>query len=279
MRRTIVISILSVIAGVAALAATTSASTPRHDAIGPTSHPQIHWASPKLHRPQMSDAAAAALVTPEPEVRPGNIPYNLYVPTKRQLRAFYTAKDHAHHTPIWNNPLNRYVTGQSHLTNPTTDMLIQWAAHKWGIPEDTLRAVAQQETWWAQDEPGDIEKIPASWWPKYPSQAHITGTHKRVYESMGIMQIRWRPNGTAGVGTEPLRWQSTAFNIDYASAMLRYYFDGYCNKCGRGYKRGQAWASIGAYNQPTPWGNSKAKAYIGRIKLRLSVKLWLSPWF
>jgi hypothetical protein len=60
--------------------------------------------------------------------------------------------------------------------------------------------------------------------------------------------------------------------------MLRFYYDGFC-KCGRGYKRGQAWQSIGAYNQPLPWNNAKAQQYVGRIKLRLRDHLWTSPWF
>ena len=249
-------------------------STARHAPLTPTLHPQLHWA-PVRHKP-LSDARAAALVTPEPEVRPANAPYNDYVPSRAQLRKFLTARDRTGRNPTRRNPWYRYVDGRDGMAHPSTDMLIQWAAHKWGIPEDTMRAVAQQETWWNQNDPGDPENVPARWVPQYPAQVRINRT--RVFESMGIMQIRWKPNQSAGTGSEPLRWRSTAFNLDYAGATVRFYFDGYC-RCGRGYKAGDAWASIGGYNQPLPWNSKKAQAYIGRIKLRLRIRLWTSPWF
>ena len=32
------------------------------------------------------------------------------------------------------NPYLQYVDGRDGMTDPSTDDLIQWAAHKWGIP-------------------------------------------------------------------------------------------------------------------------------------------------
>ena len=46
-----------------------------------------------------------------------------------------------------------------------------------------------------------------------------------------------------GAGTEPLRWRSTAFNLDVYGATLRYYYDGRCSWCGPGYAPGQSWNS------------------------------------
>jgi hypothetical protein len=44
------------------------------------------------------------------------------------------------------------VTG--HFTG-TTDEVIQWAARKWGLKPDLLRAVATVESWWRMSTVGD----------------------------------------------------------------------------------------------------------------------------
>src|SRR5919204_575681 len=75
-------------------------------------------------------------------------------------------------------------------------------------------------------------------------RAHRGG---EAYQSMGIAQVKWTPDGAVGAGTEPLRWLSTAFNLDYYAATLRYYYDGACNWCGPDYSPAQGWKSAGAW--------------------------------
>ena len=94
---------------------------------------------------------------------------------------------------------------------------------------------------------------------------------------MGAMQIKWKPNESVNSGTRRLRWTSTAFNLDYAAATIRYYYDGKCTWCGRGYHAGQQWGSIGAWNQPRPWGSGKARWYISKVKDALAMHAWTRP--
>jgi hypothetical protein len=228
----------------------------------------LSWAP--VGSPPLSDSAAAALVESAPEQRPGNATANSYVPSSSELEAFHKASA--------GNPLDANVDGLDGLTHPSTDELIQWAAYKWGIPLDWLRAEYVVESGWKQSQLGDRRSVPSSWYTLYPPQARIAGSSE-VYESMGISQIKWVPDGSVGAGTEPLRWKSTAFNVDYQAATVRYYFEGDCTWCGSGYGSGQAWNSIGAWFSPSPWGNAGAVSYISQVQRNLSARPWLSPTF
>jgi hypothetical protein len=236
-------------------------------------HDVTAWA-PVGSRP-LSDAAAAALVTPTPENRPENRVANDYVPTRTQLAAFYRAQRDGKGV---RNPLVFEVTGRPGLKDPSTDELIQWVSHKWGIPTDWIRAQISVESYWRQTERGDAATVDARTDRLYPSFARIAGT-RRVYESVGIAGEKWLSDGTIGAGTERLRWDSTAFNLDYYAASLRYYYDGHCSWCTRGYHAGQAWGSVGAWFSPNPWDNAGALQYIGKVKAALSQHVWAQPGF
>jgi hypothetical protein len=240
------------------------------------SGPQTVWA-PVGSRPR-SDALAAAFVAHRPEQRPENRAANDYVPSSGEIEAFRTARNAYGETSVQWNPLYAYVDGLDGLHEPSTDDLIQWAAHKWGIPEDWLRAEYTQESWWRQSTLGDRTAVSAAWYASYPAQAQVPGTSE-AYESMGITQVKWLPDGSVGAGTEPLRWKSTAFNVDYQAATVRYYFDGLCSWCTSGYSAGQEWNSIGAWYSPYPWANSGAQAYIKEVQGKLLSKPWGSPGF
>lgn len=100
----------------------------------------------------LSDQAAAADVIPTPENRPGNDAANSYLPTAAQLQAFYAATDSNANNILADNPYLRSVTG--HCAG-TTDEIIQWAAWKWGVPEDWLRAQYVVESYWRQSTLGN----------------------------------------------------------------------------------------------------------------------------
>ncbi|PZS11770.1 MAG: hypothetical protein DLM64_05985, partial [Solirubrobacterales bacterium] len=238
--------------------------------------PQTTWAP--VGSVPFSDATAAALVAHQAESRPDNSAANDYVPTDAQLGAFQSSLDAYGETPARYNPLYRYVTGRPGLSNPSTDDLIQWAAHKWGIPEDVIRAQMAVESWWHQSQLGDRTTVSSSWYGLYPVQAQIAGTSD-VYESMGVMQVRWHADDSLSAGTEPLRWQSTAFNLDYYAASIRYYYDGYCSWCSAGYTAGQAWSSIGAWYEPSPWANADAQSYVQHVQADLTGRVWAQPGF
>ena len=216
------------------------------------------WRAPRSS--PLSDAAAASCVRRVPEQRPANYGPNHYRPSGTEIATFRSQAGTS-------NPLMRHVSGDF---TGTTDEIIQWAAHKWGIPEDWLRAQFVQESWWNQAARGDRRDGVNAY--LYPPQARIDGDS--VYESMGISQIKWRPDGSRNPGTEPLRWKSTAFVADYAGAGIRYYYDGFCSYCGAGYSAGQQWQSMGAHFAPTPWWNSGAQWYVSRLQVRLHDRTW-----
>ncbi len=194
--------------------------------------------------PPLSDAAAAAAVVHRAEVRPDNAGPNSYRPTDAELAAFHSAPDSADNRSL------RYVTGRPGLQSPSTDDLIQWAAYKWGIATDWVRADAVDESYWRQ------------------SAVNSSGMR-------GLMQIQ----ATAKNGTEPLRWESTAFNLDFYGATIRFYFDGYCSWCGPNYSAGHEWDSIGAWYEPSPWRNQGAQDYVSRVQAELVNRRWEQPGF
>jgi hypothetical protein len=209
----------------------------------PERHPRTAWApcnrnarngKPSTFAPS-SNAEAAALVTPEPETRPYNArPYtirgkrypavNSYVPTAAQIRRYRASRTSQGLPLLQFNPYVRFVDGRDGMRHPSTDDLIQWAAHKWGIPENWLRAEYVVESYWNHFNLGDDTSVSSRWYHLYPYQSRIPNT-SRVYQSLGIAQVRWIADGSDEPGSEPLRWESTAFNLDGQAAKIRLYYD------------------------------------------------------
>jgi hypothetical protein len=134
------------------------------------------------------------------------------------------------------------------------------------------------ESSWRQSTLGDRATVPPSWYGQYPPQARIAGTSD-VYQSMGISQIKWQPDNSLHTGTEPLRWKSVAFNLDFYGATVRYYYDGLCDWCAPGYSAGQDLNSIGAWFNPHPWLNAAQLSYIARVTATLADRTWEDPGF
>ena len=227
----------------------------------------------------LSDLQAAANVIPAPETVPANAQANNTTPTSAQLQSFYGTSDFWGRNVVAVNPYYRDVTG--HYTG-TTDEIIQWAAWKWGIPEDWLRAQYVQESLWKQAALGDLATVSASQYGQYPAQARAPGS-LNVYQSMGISQVKWTPDGKDGAGTEPMRWQSTAFNADYEAATIRFYFDdpgGLRSAWGDPtYKPGNAWNSLGGWFESFPWLSPGQLRYITLVQARLAARTWTLPGF
>jgi hypothetical protein len=264
-------------------------------------HPQTQWArcnrnaltgGPSTFRP-LSDRAAGALVTPEPETRPDNAkPYsingvgypstNSYVATNAQLAEFRSAKTSLGQPILQLNPYLRYVDGRDGLNHPSTDELIQWGAHKWGIPENWLRAEYVLESYWNSFMLGDRTPVSAADYRKYPPQSRVPGTLE-VYQSLGITQVRWDPERDFGGGTEPLRWLSTAFNIDFQGAMVRYFYDNPLKARtawgDASFRPCQKWNSIGGWFHPYPWANSGQAQYAKTVQYNLATTAWKSSAF
>jgi hypothetical protein len=241
----------------------------------------------------LSDAEAAALVTRQPETRPHNArPYTLrgkrypavndYVPTAAEIRRYRDSRTSQGVPVLQFNPYLRYVDGRAGMRHPSTDDLIQWAAHKWGIPEDWLRAEYVVESHWNQFNLGDKATVSPRWYHLYPYQSRIPNT-SNVYQSLGIAQVKWTPDGSVEPGTEPLRWESTAFNVDGQAAKIRFYYD---NPSGArsswgdsSYAPCEKWRSIGGWYSPYPWGSAGQAGYIATVRATLHGHEWTSASF
>ena len=191
----------------------------------------------------LSDRRAAKLVHRSRfEPRPANHAATHAMPTAAQLRAFRAQSE---------MPYARYVTG--HFTG-TTDEVIQWAARKWGLKPDLLRAVGTVESWWRMSTVGDNG------------------------DSFGLFQVR-RPFHCTEPVCEQFR-DDAALNADYYGGILRSYYDGkqrWLNTVsaenGKPYRRGDLWASVGAWFSGR-WWNAAARGYVREVKRRLKARTW-----
>ena len=200
----------------------------------------------------LSDADAAAKVRRSSwEPRPSNATENATVPTSEQLKTFYS------YTGQWGSCDNLRAKVTGNFTG-TTDEILQWAAWKWGLPEDVVRATAVTESWWDMDTVGDNG------------------------QSFGLMQIKnvakWHG------GTYPMSKDATAFNVDYWAGMIRHYFEGcagwmkdYCFN-GTTYAAGDMWGSIGAWYAGN-WHSDAANWYIDEVKKHVNNRTWATSGF
>jgi hypothetical protein len=247
-----------------------STSPPAPTSIGcPVARPQASWRAPGS--PPLSDAQAAACVTRSGENRPQNANQNAKLPTAAELDAFRTARDAGGRTPAQYNRNFAHVTGAAAAYGlRSTDDLIEWAAYKWGIPEDLVRGQMVMESGWSMLQKGDRRDWTSAVSSLYPALAVIDADS--VWESLGIAQIRWRHTIPWNPGVEPLRWQSTAFALDYSQALIRYYYDGLCSWCGAGYVAGDA---DGAYRSYVSGSWTDGQWYADGVRSNAASKPWL----
>lgn len=139
----------------------------------------------------------------------------------------------------------------------TTDEIIQWAACKWGIDEDMVRAQVAQESSWRQSEIGDNG------------------------ESFGLGQVRVGYHDSAFVNNNAKL--SSAYNLDYTYGYWRDCFEGnmtWHNTVERGstYAAGDAWGCFGSWFAGR-WHTAPANDYINKVKALLAQRWWESPNF
>lgn len=212
-----------------------------------------------------SDSYCASAVVPNPwEPRPDNYPANS------------TAEPNPSAVP-WSQESNsvswtKWIAKRDKVTGAytgTTTEIFQWAACKWGIDEDTLRAVAVQESGWHQYSRGDD-----------------CGGDRA---SFGIMQVKNKYcSGVLAHGGYPDTYNSTALNVDYYGARLRSCYDGDFYDGGPWLYGGQTvqqiaaamgwdyvfWGCIGSWFSGS-WYDSGAAIYITSVKQRLANRDWL----
>jgi hypothetical protein len=207
----------------------------------------------------LSDAAAAALVTPTPERIPQNATANA-TPGPQNPASIPWGPWATSQLGKWG--YLKYVDG--HFTG-TTDEILEWAAHKWGLDEDWVKAEAVRESSWLQSTVGDNG------------------------ESYGILQVKALQGGPAnsGWGGYPYTQQSTALDADFLCAYLRAVYDGHKPVSWYG---GQTvaqiaavhgwqyvmWGAVGSwFSGQWGWSNAAGEGYISRVQASLASQAWL----
>ncbi len=160
----------------------------------------------------------------------------------------------------------RLVTGNY---TGTTNQIIQWAACKWGIDEDLLRAVAVQESDWHMSMVGDV--------------CGPTGQ-----ASYGLFQIKNAYcNGGGAWGGYPYSAQDSALNADFYTMYLRSCLDGDFYDGGAWLYGGQTiaqiiaahgldyavWGCVGSWYSGG-WYDSGAQRYITSVQAWLAARTW-----
>jgi len=219
--------------------------------------------------------------------------------------------DHVHHAfgvrpravggayaPRWDSWLLPRVDGQF---TGTTDEIFQWAACKWGLPDNLLRGIAVRESTWynflhyTSGEPypnsGSGNIVPAASQPSRVYCAGLTvsggvdyqrwygeGICPETFSIVGIMSWqdpswgRYRNNQN---GTFPFNRNSTAFSVDYIGAELRGCFEGWETWLDGG-KGGDIWGCVGGWYSGD-WHSSAADGYISRVKAEIANYTWGQP--
>lgn len=220
------------------------------------------------------DAQAAAEVHRSTwEIRPGNTGYDNTIPKGLSLERVTVAN--RSYDPRW----NKYIIGRidGDFTG-TTDEIFQWAAAKWGLPDNLLRAVAVVESHWYQTEYGDFIENSADCPPGYRAPCPVT---------FGIVGTR----STSWPGIFPWNRLSTAAAVDVLGAWLRGCYEGWVwwlrdhgNKSRGVYHAGDLWGCIGSWysgnwHDGSPGGGFTGENYIQLVQHWYAVRPWLQRGF
>jgi hypothetical protein len=202
--------------------------------------------------------------------------------------------------PRWDSWLLQRVDGQF---TGTTDEIFQWAACKWGLSDDLLRAIAVRESTWYQYSTYSSGRPVVNWGSGDMMPAGTSGAAAAVYCN-GIARyghdyqldfgagICPRTFSIAGVmswqapswgqmpgnqnGTFPFNRDSTAFALDYVASYLRGCYNGWAPwlKNSGNYAAGDMWGCVGSWYSGD-WHSSDATGYIGRVQNELRNFTWL----
>jgi hypothetical protein len=241
------------------------------------------------------------------EPRPANAGPNSRMPNRRKVHAAFAARPLSGDGSFrhkWDTWLLPRVTG--HYTG-TTDEIFQWAACKWGIADNVLRAIAVRESTWYQYEIYPSGRCVTDWgcgdMVDHATRATRTycraisrkghdyqadygaGLCPETFSIAGVMSWEnpdWGRMKANQNGTFPFNRNSTAFAVDYLAANLRGCYEGWEPwLSGAGpvaYKAGDLWGCVGNW-YAGEWRTHRALGYIHRVRRELRHRTWLeSDW-
>ena len=243
-------------------------------AVNVSGTPSAYFGSLAPHATLPSETKCAQEIKPSTwEPRPENHAANQTIPSALDLVAFHAAPLNFVDGP----PASDFQAVDGNYTG-TTDMILQWAACKWGMDENIMRAQAYQESWWSAYTTGDLRVDPgecqAGQWDGWQT---VEGY---CYQSYGLLQLKM-----ASYNAWPMAWDSTAFNADFRGAYWRacmngdvqYYYGsipvaGYPAYPG-GTTTQMAWGCVGSWYSGS-WYDSAALGYIATVKNEVATKPW-----
>ena len=177
-----------------------------------------------------TSARSAARVRPAPEVRPVNQRPNRFGVVPNQTRGVAGAWTDADPSKaVFTARVDGNFVG-------TTDEIIQWAACKWGVDEDYVRAQIVAESYWDQvNSLGDWGTTAANCEPRFPLGTN--GRTGQCPESFGLGQTRYPFMRTAF----PRAYDSSAYNLDVDVRHLAVLLRGHGELAEHGGTRPRLW--------------------------------------
>jgi hypothetical protein len=222
-----------------------------------------------------SDAKAAAEVHLSSwEPRPGNMRYNHTVP--HHLRLHHEEDSTRAYDPRWNKYILDRITGDY---KGTTDEIFQWAAAKWGLPDNLLRTMAYMESNWRQSNYGDYVNDRT-----LCPRGYIRVPCPVTFGIVGTKSTSWP-------GIYPWNRVSTAAAVDVLGGWLRGCYEGWVwwlrahgNRSRGVYHAGDIWGCVGAWysgnwHDGSPQRRDDGESYSLRAQHWDQVKEWLEPHF
>jgi hypothetical protein len=240
------------------------------------------------------------------EPRPDNTKRNSVMPDPAAVRAAFSARPRAvdrAYDRRWDSWLLARVDGQF---TGTTDEIFQWAACKWGLPDDLLRAIAVRQSTWYQYQTypsgrcvphfgcGDVFEKPSG-----PTRAYCAGLARfgydyqrdfgpgvcpKTFSIVGVMawqDPRWGAWPANQNGTFPFSRDSTAFAVDYLASQLRGCYEGWNwwlkrTSSNGSYAAGNLLGCVGTWFAGE-WLTDAANGFIERVKQAMQFWPWLDP--
>ena len=184
-----------------------------------------------------------------------------------------------------------------------TDEIIQWAACKWGIADNVLRAITVRESTWYQHEIyrsgrcvtewgcGDVVDDTTAATRRYCTaisrrghdyQAdYAPGICPKTFSIAGVMSWQdpaWGRMEANQNGTFPFNRDSTAFALDYLGSYLRGCYEGWEPWLSHAgpvpYEAGDLWGCVGSW-YAGEWRTRRALDYVHRVREELRDRPWL----
>lgn len=251
------------------------------------------------------DACAREVHRSAWEPRPDNTKRNHVIPDAAAVHASFAVRRVAiagAADPRWDSWLLPRVDGQF---TGTTDEIFQWAACKWGLSDNLLRAVAVRESTWYQYETypsgqpvtewGSGDMMPAG---TAGASVYCQGIARYGYDyqrdfgpaicpqTFSIVGVKsWQSPSWGAMpdnqnGTLPFSRDSTAFAVDYLASQLRGCYEGWQvwlhNTGTRTYAAGDVWGCVGAW-YAGEWHSQAADTYLDAVEHEEANHTWLEP--